>query len=135
MLNEMKRYLLIDDEEIFNFIQSEVIYNYAAQSHITSFTSPVASIQYLQKTIADKTPMPHFILLDIRMPEMNGFEFLDTLSTMGHEHFKKTDIYMLSSSLDEKDVTKALAHPCVKGFKEKPLSDQIIVDINRDYVH
>lgn len=125
----MKKYLLIDDEEIFNYIQSEVIHNLRPEEEVLTYSSASEALNYLKACIINKEKWPDFIFLDIRMPEMNGFEFLDQLKDFDPNCFDHTKVYMLSSSLDERDVQRALSYPFVKGFREKPLSDSILTEI------
>jgi CheY-like chemotaxis protein len=127
----MKKYLLIDDEEIFNYIQSEVIHLHDQSNEVIMFASGAEALSYLKELITQSQSFPDFILLDIRMPNMNGFEFLEELMKFDRQVFNKTRIYLLSSSIDERDIKKAMDYPFVKGFKGKPLSEEIIIEINK----
>jgi CheY-like chemotaxis protein len=127
----MKRYLLIDDEEIFNFIQSEVISDHDSTDEVNTFSSAIEALEFLRDKISKNENLPDFIFLDVRMPEMNGFDFLEAFHKLDQEAIKNIHIYMLSSSLDEKDFKRAMSFPSVKGFKSKPLSDDIIDEINQ----
>jgi CheY-like chemotaxis protein len=62
------------------------------------------------------------IILDIMMPQMNGFEFLDAFDELGPEIKGQTKIIMLSSTLDHDDINKAMTHTNVKKLLSKPLS-------------
>lgn len=126
----MKKYLLIDDEEIFNFIQSEVIHNFNSESEIITYSSASEAIEYLKTCSLNGDKCPDFILLDVRMPEMDGFTFLEKLKEFDASFFNCTQIYMLSSSIDERDKQRAFSYNFVKGFREKPLSEEILSQIN-----
>ena len=79
--------------------------------------------------IANEGYLPDFIFLDIRMPEMDGFQFLEELVNLPKEPLKYIRIFMLSSSLDQKDVIRSQQFPMVKGFLSKPMDIQTIKDI------
>jgi CheY-like chemotaxis protein len=125
----MNKFFIIDDEDIFNFLHSEVIHQIDSTSEVIEFTSGVDAIEILKKSIENKDELPNFIFLDVRMPIMNGFQFLEEIQKISKEIYSKTKLYMLSSSLDERDVNKALSFSFVKGFLPKPLTEENLQSI------
>ena len=67
------------------------------------------------------------ILIDINMPVMNGWEFIEAYEALAIEH--KVDMYILSSSVYENDIEKTKSYKAVKGFISKPLSMERLTEL------
>ncbi len=113
----MLKVLIIDDDSIVLFIQEKMLKKCEVSSNPFSFKDARKAIKFLEL----QEPEHHFlILLDINMPLMNGWEFLETI--------KKLDIYphvkvlLVTSSIDGYDKQKAKIYESVIGFIEKPIS-------------
>ncbi|HQF27016.1 MAG TPA: response regulator [Bacteroidia bacterium] len=129
----MKRYLLIDDDEIFNFLHAELIRKAYDSAIIDAFTSSIEGLTYLTDCVNKKEPLPDFLFLDIRMPEMNGFEFLNELLKLPASRIDNIKIFMLTSSLDERDRKTATSYAVVKGFIGKTFSIERLNEIIEEY--
>ncbi len=79
----------------------------------------------------DPSKLPDYILLDINMPIMNGWEFLDEYKRLNIDPRGKTKIYIISSSVFSNDINKARSYPLVKDFISKPLNVDKIVELFR----
>ncbi|MEY3343235.1 MAG: hypothetical protein RL090_919 [Bacteroidota bacterium] len=126
----MRTILLIDDDQIFNFISSEMILETDPDTRIITYLSSPEALQYLKDLLDQEQPLPDILFLDIRMPEMTGFELLDKLlQAYPIEAIKKMRIFMLTSSLDENDNQKAADNPLIEGYLGKPLDIVELVKI------
>ncbi|TNE79042.1 MAG: response regulator [Bacteroidetes bacterium] len=108
--------ILVDDNEIDLFLHEKLIKLAGISNHVDKFLSGKAALDYLQNTT------PDIILLDIQMPEMDGFEFLSFYDRFYSDREQETRIFMVSSSLDFGDISKAKASPLVSEFIKKPLN-------------
>lgn len=124
--NMSKRVALIDDDDIFNFLHREMIIRQYPNAIIEQFSSGIEWIEHL-KTHSDV--VYNAIYLDIRMPEMDGFQVLEIMQSIPNHQFKNSAIYVLSSTLDENDLKRSKANPLVKDFASKPLSPEQIVEL------
>lgn len=118
-MERIKKVLLVDDDDIFNMLHGEVLKRLIPDVRIEIFKSGVEVTEYLQREQKDDIDL---IFLDIRMPVMGGFEVLDVMSTMEPHRFQNTRIYVLSSTLDDRDLQRAKATPLVTDFIGKPMS-------------
>ncbi len=123
----------IDDDEIFNFLHAELIRKADDNAIIDVFTSSIEGLTYLTDCINKNEPLPDFLFLDIRMPEMNGFEFLNELLKLPASRIDKIKIFMLTSSLDERDRKTASSYALVKGFIGKTFSIERLNEIIEEY--
>jgi CheY-like chemotaxis protein len=123
-------YLLVDDDDIFNFLHREVILQVDPTAKIETYESSIDAIAFLIQRADRGEPMPNYVFIDIRMPELNGFAMLDQMIALfSEETFKHSRIFMLSSSLDEKDTARAKSYHMVKAFKGKPLTQEIVGEL------
>lgn len=118
-MNNLQHVVLVDDDDIFNMLHGEVLKRLIPGVLIDVFKSGQEVVEYLEKA-----PEVHIdlIFLDIRMPVMGGFEVLDSMAQMNPERFAKTKIYVLSSTLDDRDLQRAKETPLVTDFIGKPMS-------------
>jgi CheY-like chemotaxis protein len=122
--------LLVDDDEINNFISIKLIKKAIDNTSISACLNGRFAIEELveiQKL--DPNKLPDFILLDINMPIMNGWEFLDEYKRLNIDPLGKTRIYIISSSVFSNDINKARSYPLVKNFISKPLSVEKIKEM------
>jgi len=122
--------LLVDDDEINNFISIKLIKKAISNANITACLNGRFAIDELTRIQkADPEALPDFILLDINMPIMNGWEFLDEYKRLNIDPLGKSKIYIISSSVFSNDISKARSYPLVKNFVSKPLSVEKIVEM------
>ena len=125
--------LLVDDDEINNFISIKLIKKALDNTSISSCLNGKFAIdQLVELQRKDPASLPDFILLDINMPIMNGWEFLDEYRRLEIDPLGKSKIYIISSSVFSNDINKAKSYPLVKNFISKPLSVEKIKEMFND---
>jgi CheY-like chemotaxis protein len=110
--------LLIDDSEPDRIYTGIVLGRSGLPFEVRDFESARDALTLL----ADAPQPPSLILLDINMPGMNGFAFLDAYEKLPEAHRRNTVVVMLSSSPADSDRQRALAHAVVKDYVVKPLT-------------
>ena len=106
--------LLIDDDEINNFINEAILKSIFSGIDIISYTNPLEALSFVSSEYI-KSPVPCIAFLDINMPQMNGWEFLEELNQF--EDLKEyLTVYMISSSIDLTDKNRSLTYPIVEDF-------------------
>lgn len=126
-MNEKLSILLIDDSVVDLFLHERFITLKGISRHITKFDYAGNAINYL--TESNKEEWPDLILLDIQMPLMDGFDFLNKYETLPEDKREKANIIMVSSSLDYGDLNRAKANDQVLELLKKPLNIDELVDV------
>ncbi|TDN82154.1 CheY-like chemotaxis protein [Salegentibacter sp. 24] len=118
----MLEVIIVDDDQIVVFIQKKMITNFEIASHPISFNLAQAALEHIIKDRQSDLEKDYLILLDINMPHMDGWDFLDCLES--HEKKSNYHVIMVTSSIDRKDKEKAKKYSTVRYFIEKPISAQ-----------
>jgi CheY-like chemotaxis protein len=124
--------LLIDDSDIDNMVNRRMIEKAGLSGSITVRNSAQAAFEYLNdKATNDPDMIPWVIFLDIRMPEIDGFGFLELFENLPETIHQKTKIVMLSSSIDAEDYKRAMDNRFVKQFLNKPLLKDSVINLTK----
>jgi len=124
---------LVDDDEINNFISIKLIRKAVDNADIKACLNgrfAIDELSEIQKQ--DPSKLPDYILLDINMPIMNGWEFLDEYKRLNIDPLGKSKIFIISSSVFSNDISKARSYPLVRNFVSKPLSVEKIKEMLED---
>ncbi len=121
----MKDIYLIDDDRLVNFLNKEMIQVMAPKSNIETFELAAKAIASLSNKLQlNEMSFPKWIFLDINMPFMDGWEFLEQYAQFPEKYRQHTKICLLSSSIDYNDLDRCAANPNVFNYLTKPLSDE-----------
>jgi CheY-like chemotaxis protein len=122
--------LLVDDNDIDNFINERMITTSGFGKTVIVKNSAQGALDYL-KSISEKGgELPRVVFLDLNMPVMDGFAFLEQYENFGDNVKGHCKIIVLSSSISPEDINRASVNPYVVKFVNKPLSEKYLAVIN-----
>jgi len=107
-----KHIMLVDDDSLTNKLHHMMITRHSKNKLVVQFNHPVQALEYLEIN------RPDLILLDLNMPEINGWAFLDLMK----EREIEVDVVIISSTIDHAEKTRAQSYKQVKDFLTKPLT-------------
>lgn len=114
---------LIDDDNIYQFTARKILESTGLAKHIKSFYNGSEAINYFrdQNNMRSDT-LPDFIFLDINMPVMNGWEFLEEYHKICGKLPKPIMVYVVSSSIDSYDINRSKEYTAVTDYIVKPIT-------------
>jgi CheY-like chemotaxis protein len=126
--------LLIDDDEATNFYHTLIVEEEYEGLHVQSVSSAKEGLDFLLcRGAFSDCPKPGIIFLDINMPGMNGWDFLDKYDELSKDIHDRAVVAMLTTSINPDDKARASKFPSVKEFFVKPLTPEVfwkVVDEN-----
>lgn len=126
MLNSV---MLIDDNRHDNFFHETAINDTGLAKEVVKYQSAETALGFLSEAAANPTSIPPLILLDINMPCMSGWDFLEEYQKLPHEVQQKSIILMLTTSSNPSDSERAKNEPALRGFLNKPLTEEMFDEI------
>jgi two-component system, chemotaxis family, chemotaxis protein CheY len=120
---------LVDDDSIFQFTATRLIESTKLAEKILHFENGGDALQYLKENSLDKESLPDFLFLDINMPFVDGWMFLEDFVNIKSTLAKEIKIYMVSSSIDPRDMNRAKGFIEVTDFVVKPVTREMFVEM------
>lgn len=123
----MKRVFLIDDDDVFVFLTKKVIERSGVEVILSVFSNGQEGIEHIKGIAADENALPDVILLDLNMPVMDGWEFLNAYQEL--DLAKDIALYIVTSSISPYEVERAKHIKEVQEFIVKPIAKEKFIDI------
>lgn len=131
-MNKTKIICVIDDDDIYKYAVKRAVKVNKLTNKIITFSNGEEALDFLEDNLNEKDNIPDIIFLDINMPIMDGFEFIEEYIKLKPSVGKKITIYMVSSSIDEADIKKAKSISEVSDYLLKPIKPKELSElINR----
>lgn len=121
MIQDYKRFIVIDDDPINNLLCTKNIKKSVEDADVITFTEAEIGLNYIKSNFNIPNAENAILFLDINMPTMTGWEFMEEFHHVNSEIKGHVSIYILSSSVSEVDKQKAKIDPDVIAYIEKPL--------------
>lgn len=121
---------LIDDDEATNFFHRMLIKKTGTTDQVLVFQGAMNALDYFKKD--EELLIPDLILLDLNMPVMDGWDFLDEFANLPEAVNNRTKVVILTTSPNPEEVKRAKNHKFVSGFKTKPFTPEKMQEILMD---
>ncbi len=122
----MKKLIFIDDSPLDQFILKRISTKYKLGCDVSCTDNGEEVIEFLDQHKCDKNDLPDIILVDIYMPQFNGWAFLDKIQYLYPTLIRPLKIHILSSSISPRDITHARQYSCVDSYIFKPITKELL---------
>ncbi len=126
--------LCVDDDPITLMLCKKVIVKANFSKEIRFASNGQEALELLDQYKDQSLALPQLIFLDLNMPIMNGWEFIERFSQDKTQQFTSTKIIILSSSIDPADFNRAKQYPLVTHFLSKPITVSMLEELKKEYI-
>lgn len=128
-MKPIKNLMIIDDDDVFVFLTKKTIGQVKIIEDIKVFDNGLDSINYIKENSKKPNLLPEVIFLDLSMPIMDGWQFLEEYILLEPEIEKEINIYVISSSISPEDLKKAKGINVVTDFIVKPTTKEKLMEV------
>lgn len=123
--------LCVDDDPITLMLCKKVIVKASFSNTIITAKNGEEALEYFNSILnKEENKLPELIFLDLNMPVMDGWEFLDSFSSDKYSEVNSTNVIILSSTIDPEDLEKSKKYPMVIDFLSKPITTDMLTYLN-----
>jgi CheY-like chemotaxis protein len=126
-MKTLQTVLIVEDDPVAALIIGKKVSMHPRIRHSHTCANGELALSFLEAALSDGNALPDLILLDINMPVLDGWQFLEALTALPKP--REVPVVMLTSSIDAEDRTRAFTFPAVKGFFSKPLSAPMLEQV------
>ena len=125
----------VDDDSIALMLCKKIIAKIEFAKEILTFENGEQAIEYFDelyiKSKSENVNYPKLIILDLNMPIMDGWQFLEEFMIKEYQLFFDLKVIILSSTIDPDDINRSKTFPMVLGFSSKPITKEILEDLKK----
>ncbi len=125
-LENQKHIAVVDDDKIYMFLMQKLLSSIKAPLTVSQFENGEDAINQIKADSLDAGKLPDIIFLDINMPVMDGWEFLDEFTKLEGTIAKSPQIFVVSSSINDTDVRRSRGYSCVSDYIVKPIKKEFV---------
>lgn len=129
VMKKINTLFIVDDDAIYQLLVRKIVQSTNFVNRIERFFNGLEAIEHLKTIQGASEELPDIIFLDLFMPVMDGWGFLEEYLTLSPRLDKKITIYIISSSIDPADIEKARAINAVTDYIVKPLTEDKFISI------
>lgn len=120
---------IIDDDEVYKFFMQKIIKIKKLAENVITFPDGEEAYNFINEHKENPEKLPDLIFLDINMPIMDGFQFMDVYTKLVPEIAKKMTVYMITSSIDPVDLERSKKYAEISNFITKPITADVLQNI------
>jgi len=128
-MTALKQLTLVDDDDVFVFLTTRLLDKYKLVDLIKIFDNGYDALVFIKENLGNIEALPDIILLDLSMPIMDGWQFLDEYVKINPKIGKKITIFICSSSISPDDVSRAKSINAVSDFIIKPMTKEKLIEM------
>ncbi len=128
-MKQIKKIFLIDDDELYVFLLKMTIESTRLVDQIQMFENGQDALEFIQKNAENDECLPEIIFLDLAMPVLDGWGFLEEYLLLKPQLKKRIELFILSSSVSPHDLERAQKNFAVSDFIIKPMTKQRFLNI------